>query len=103
MAVKMIYTTCSSSKEAEKIATILLEERLAACANIVHKVSSLYLWRGQIEKEFEAILYIKTKASFAKRAMDRIEEIHSYSCPFIGAIPVDKINKEYDDWIKEEL
>ncbi len=103
MALKIIYTTVPNKKEAEYIAKTLLEADLAVCANIIEKSTSFYRWKGKIQKETESIIFIKTKASLAKNAIEAIEALHSYECPFIASIALEKINKDYEKWANIEL
>ena len=74
----LIYITTSGYSESEKIARTLLEERLVACTNIIPQITSLYLWKGEIEEDSESILIAKTKKDKVEEVIRRVEEIHSY-------------------------
>ncbi|MCE5213794.1 MAG: divalent-cation tolerance protein CutA [Methanobacterium sp.] len=99
----LIYITTSGSPESEKIAKILLEEKLVACINIIPQIKSLYLWEGQIEKDNESIVLAKTRADKIDKVIKRVEEIHSYQTPCILEFTVKKGSKEYLQWMEKEL
>lgn len=98
----LIYITCKNQKEAEKISNKLLKERLIACGNIF-PISSLYWWKGKIEKAGEVVLLAKTKEKNFERIKKLVKELHSYEIPLIASFKIDKINKEYLDWFKKEI
>ena len=99
----MILTTCSNTNEAEKLARILLTERLAACVNIFSNVKSLYWWKNEIQEEQEVFLFIKTAKDLEKKLMDKIKTIHSYDVPAIYAIDsTTEIDDAYLAWINKE-
>ena len=74
----LVYVTTSKESESKKIARELLKEKLAACINIIPKIESLYLWKGEIEEDSESIMVIKTKSELVEQVIGRIEEL-SYS------------------------
>jgi periplasmic divalent cation tolerance protein len=98
----MIYITAKNAEEAEAIGAALVEERLVACANIIHPVLSIYRWKGAIERESEAIIIAKTKESLVSAVIERVIALHSYECPCIEAIPIVKGNPAYLQWIADE-
>lgn len=87
--------------EAARIGRALVEENLAACANIVGPVRSIYRWRGAIEDAREFLLIIKTQARLFDRLALRVKELHSYQVPEIIALPLTAGWKPYLDWILE--
>lgn len=97
-----IITTVENKKEAEKIAKILLEKKLAACIQIIEGIESHYWWKGKIEKAKEILIFIKTKESLFRKVEKIIKEKHPYQLPEIIGIPVLKGSKEYLKWIEEE-
>lgn len=97
-----LYVTASNKKEAQKISTIIVKERLAACANIIGKIQSVYWWKGKLEKGDESLLILKTKQSLAKKAIRRIKTIHSYDCPCITVFPIIGGNPAFLQWISDE-
>lgn len=98
--MKIIITTIGKENAAEKIASTLLKEKLAACVNIF-PCKSRYWWKKKIEKSDEFMMIIKTKNTLAERAAKRIGELHSYKMPVIEIINVEKTSKGVEDWINE--
>lgn len=99
----IIFTTTETEKEAEKIANALLEDRIAACVNIIPKIQSRYWWQGKIEKSEETLLLIKTKENLVSRVEERIKSLHSYECPEVVAIEISEGSADYLDWIEQTL
>lgn len=97
---KIIYVTTANEKEAEKIANILVEERLSACANIF-PIRSIYRWKGQVEKDTEVAMFVKTKSELVDDVVKRIKESHSYDVPCIVSLSIEKGNKDFLNWIDE--
>ena len=77
----------------------LLDERLAACINIVPKVQSLFWWEGKIDKTREALLIVKTKGKLFKALERAVRPVHSYSSPEIIALPIVDGSKDYLRWV----
>lgn len=96
------YITCGSMKEAKEIASAVVSERLAACANIIPGMISAYWWDGAMQHDEEIILITKTTASKFESLKDRVTELHSYDCPCIIGWPIAKGNAPYMNWIAEE-
>jgi len=99
--VLSVYVTAASRDEADKIAGAVVEERLAACANIFPGVQSVYRWQGKVERAEECALVIKTTAEGFAALEARVKELHSYECPCIVAWPVVAGNAEYLEWVRE--
>jgi periplasmic divalent cation tolerance protein len=100
--VLFVYITVKESTEASKIGRTLVEERLAACCNIIDSMHSIYHWDGKICEDDEVILIAKTKKKLFTRLKNRVKKIHSYSCPCIVGLPVIAGNAEYLSWIFKE-
>lgn len=98
-----IYFTTKDTKEAEKIATVLVEENLAACVSILPSATSVYRWEGSTRKEQEVIVLAKTTQSKRDRAIQRIKDLHSYQIPSIVAWPIVDGDKDYLEWINTQL
>jgi periplasmic divalent cation tolerance protein len=98
----VVEVTTSGVEESKKMGKRVVEERLAACANIVPSISSYYWWKGKLEEDSESILLLKTKKENVERLIARIKELHSYENPAIISLPIDKGSKIYLDWISEE-
>ena len=95
----VILITTSSEGEARKIADLLLNERKAACVNIVPKVESLYWWQGNIESAQEYLLIVKTNTAKLKEITDLIKKVHTYEVPEIIALPIIGGNEDYIKWL----
>lgn len=99
----IVYITASNIKEAKDLAEAIVKERLAACANVVESVESVYWWKGKVEHDSESLIILKTKESKLDELIERVKQLHSYENPEIVAVPVLKGSSEYLDWIDEEL
>ena len=95
----MVQTTCSSKKEAKKIAKILVQEKLAACVQL-SKITSLYSWENKLCLNKEVLLNIKTKKENFKKIQRKIKENHSYDLPEIIEIQITNASKEYLQFIE---
>jgi periplasmic divalent cation tolerance protein len=97
----VVFVTCGSEEEALKIAHALVEERLAACANMISPLRSIYRWEGKICDEKEWLLLIKTRQSRFEDLAKRVKALHSYSVPEIIALPIAEGSPAYLNWIEE--
>lgn len=95
------YITTKDKKEAEKIATCLLKEKLVACVNIIDNISSIYWWKHKIQHDNESLLIIKTKENLAEEIIKNVKKNHSYQCPEIIFYEIKKGNKDYLNWINK--
>ncbi|UCD16062.1 MAG: divalent-cation tolerance protein CutA [Candidatus Omnitrophota bacterium] len=91
------------SKDSEKLTKILLEKRVCACVNILSGVKSYFWWEGKIDTAQECLLVIKTKDSLFSRLKKVVKANHPYEVPEIIAFKIDKINKEYLNWLLDEV
>lgn len=96
-----VITTTNTEEEARRLQRILVEERAAACVQVIGPISSLYWWEGKIEEAGEWICLAKAKDEDYQRIESLIKENHPYSVPEILAIPVSAGNKSYLAWISE--
>ena len=96
------HVTAPNEEEASKISRTVVEERLAACVNIIKSVRSIYRWQGQIEDEQEVLMIIKTRRTLFERLQGRVKELHSYSVPEIIGVPVTEGSEEYLNWLGQE-
>jgi len=99
----VVLSTASSAAEAEAIARRLVEERLAACVNVVTGVRSFYRWKGKIEKSPEWLLVIKSSRGRFEELRAALEKLHSYDVPEVIALPVVEGTKNYLHWMEGEL
>jgi periplasmic divalent cation tolerance protein len=98
----LILVTASSETEAETIAKALVEERLAACVNLVSPIRSIYRWEGKVTEEREWLLVIKTQISRFAAVAARVTALHSYQVPEVIALPIQAGAEAYLRWLREE-
>ena len=103
MAVNFIYMTAGSMAEAQKIGKALVEDRLAACVNILGNMQSIYRWNEKIQQEAEVVLIAKTTDNIVAALIDRVKSLHSYDCPCIVSLPVLNGYPPFLDWIQAEV
>ena len=99
----VILSTCASEDEAGKLARMLVEERLAACVNVVPRMRSYYRWKGAIESAEECLLVIKTSRELFGALRSALEKAHSYEVPEIVALPVVEVSPNYLSWLHLNL
>jgi len=99
----VVLVTAGSEEEAGRIARMLLEERKAACVNIVPAVDSVFWWQGKIESGRESLMIIKTKTSLLDEVIKLVKEAHSYSVPEIIALPIIGGSEDYLKWLDSEV
>lgn len=97
----IVLSTCANKREAERIAERLVSDGAAACVNIVDKVTSVYRWKGKVEKGAECLLVIKTRADLTDRVEGTIKGFSSYDCPEVIVLPIVSGSAEYLGWIDE--
>ena len=98
----VLYITAGNQEEAGEIAKKLVEERLAACANIIPRIESVYWWKGKVRNEKETLILAKTREGLVDRAIERVKGIHSYDVPCVVALPIAGGNEDYLKWVEEE-
>lgn len=99
----VIFITASSEEEAKSIGDNLVEERLAACVNIVSGLRSLFVWKGEVCDEEEVFLMVKSRRKLIEKIVARVREIHSYEVPEVIALPVVGGSEDYFQWMEELL
>lgn len=99
----VISTSCDSEQMAHDIGRLMLEKRLAACVQILPPITSLYWWQGEIAKDNEFLVTMKSDRRLFERISKEIRSIHPYEVPEIIATPVVDVDEEYARWMKEEL
>lgn len=95
------FITAPNEDEAVNIARTLVGCRLAACANIVKNVRSIYSWQGAIEDDAEVLMIVKSKRSLFHKLSEKVKEIHSYDVPEVIALPIIDGSEEYLNWLRE--
>ncbi|MBA7626227.1 Divalent-cation tolerance protein CutA [subsurface metagenome] len=99
----VLFITAANDEEAQQISRVLLEQKKAACVNIIPKVKSLFWWEGKIDSEQENLLIVKTKASLLPEIIKLVKQVHSYTVPEIIALPIVGGNQDYLDWIEKSV
>lgn len=99
------YITTSDRAEAQAIGRAMVDQQLAACANIINGMESIYWWDGKIESAKEAILILKTDFLHKEALTKAVKEMHSYDCPCILFFAADRVdgNPDYMQWIQAQL
>jgi periplasmic divalent cation tolerance protein len=97
-----VTTTTDSRDEAEKLSRFVVENRLAACAQVVGPITSTYWWQGKVEAAEEWIIFMKTTAGHVDELVARLQAEHSYDTPEIVATPIVAGNPQYLEWIANE-
>jgi len=99
--MKVLLTTCES-EQATSIVQKMLQERLVGCGNIVDGVKSMYWWKGEIQKDPEALIIMETPDELCSSAIARLTEIHPYDVPKIMALEPTDVIEAYQLWLREE-
>jgi periplasmic divalent cation tolerance protein len=97
----LILTTTADVGTGETIVRTLLEERLIACGNLMPGAISLYRWEGEIVREQEVLVLIKTDSAAVDRVFERLAEIHPYSVPELVQLSVEGVSRAYCRWVIE--
>jgi periplasmic divalent cation tolerance protein len=97
--VHVLLVTAPALDVAERLVGAVVEERLAACGNIVGGVTSIYRWEGEVQREAEVLIIFKTAAARADALARRIRELHPYDVPEILALPVERGLEPYVSWV----
>jgi len=103
MTVNLVYITTGSQAEARAIGRALIEDRLAACVNLIGGMRSLYRWEGRIQEDPEIVLIAKTTESRVAALIAKVEALHSYDCPCIVCLPVVGGSADFLDWVVDEV
>jgi len=98
-----VLSAVGAPPDAQRIARALVEERLAACVNVVPGVVSVYRWKGVVEKEDELLLVIKTMAQQVDTLKTRLLELHPYELPEVVVIPIGGGHAPYLEWIADQV
>lgn len=98
-----VFTTTEKKEDAEKIAKVLLEKRLAGCIQLVGPIESTYWWKDNVETAGEWLCFIKSKKTLYDELEKTIKEVHPYETPEIIAVPIISGSKDYLGWLNNEL
>ncbi len=100
---RVILVTCPDAETGQKLARVLVEEKLAACVNIVPGLTSVYFWQGAVQTEAEVLLLIKSTQPVLARLQARLLELHPYTVPEFLSLPVDSGAPAYLQWLAENV
>ncbi|MCI0531971.1 MAG: divalent-cation tolerance protein CutA [candidate division Zixibacteria bacterium] len=98
----VVLVTCANRKEAKAIGTEVVKLKLAACANIINQIHSLFVWKKKLRSEKECLIIFKTRLNRFARLSRQVIKMHSYFVPEIIALPIISGNREYLNWVKLE-
>jgi periplasmic divalent cation tolerance protein len=101
--ITMAIVTAPSHDVADRLVTTIVEERLAACGNIVPGLTSIYHWEGALQRASEVLIIFKTTRAVLAQLMARVEEIHPYDVPEVLAVPVTAGLDAYSAWVAENV
>ena len=96
----VVLVTCPSPEKAAEIARALVEERLAACGNVLPGVRSIYRWDGKVQDDAEALLLLKTGRDRFEALRERVQALHPYEVPEVIAIPIESGHAPYLAWVE---
>ena len=103
MSVVAVYVVFADVGEAMRIGRTVVEERLAACINVLAPCTSIYWWEGAVAQSDEAPALLKTTHARVDALIERLADLHSYEVPAIVALPVDRLAASFGDWVETEL
>ncbi len=103
MSVTTVYAVFATIDQAEQIGRVVVEERLAACVNILAPVRSIYRWQGEVKHADEVAALIKTSGDKAGALISRIGALHSYDVPCVVALPVDQFPASFAEWVHDSV
>lgn len=98
----MVYVTCGSLDQAREIGRAVVEEQLAACANIIDGMHAIFRWEGVVQEGEEVVLILKTRSSMVPALTVRVKELHSFDVPCVVEISLGDGNPDYFAWIADE-
>jgi periplasmic divalent cation tolerance protein len=99
----VVFITTGSQQEAERIAEALVAEMLAACVNVLPGVTSIYRWEGEVHRDDECLLVVKSRQDVLDELVRRVQALHSYEVPEVIALPLVGGNEAYLSWIDREV
>lgn len=98
----LVYMTAATRDEALAIGRTLVEERLAACVNVLGGMTSLYWWDGAVQQDEEVAFLAKTRQGLVDPLIERVKALHSYDCPCVVSLPIQDGNVAFLQWIQDQ-
>ena len=102
MKIHFIYVTFGSLREAKRLGSLLVKNKLAACTNIIPTIYSTYVWKNKTMIDKECSMIVKTSKSKVQAAIKFIVKKHSYECPAVSAFPIESTHTDFQRWINEQ-
>ena len=102
MKIYFIYVTFGSLREAKRLGSLLVKNKLAACTNIIPIIYSTYVWKNKTMMDKECSMIVKTSKFKVKSAIKFIVKKHSYECPAVSAFPIESAHSDFQQWINEQ-
>ena len=99
----VVLVTAPTAEKAAEIARTLVEEKLAACGNVIPSVRSIYRWEGKVHDDAEALLVLKAPRKRLQELADRVAQIHPYEVPEVIGLPIEGGSEKYIDWIIQTM
>jgi len=99
----VVFSTCATAADAERLARALVDQRLAACVNVVPAIRSFYHWKGQTEATDEFLLVVKTSRPLFAALHAELEKLHPYELPELLALPIVAGAENYLNWLQDNL
>ncbi len=99
----LIYVTARDKAEARQIGAHLLQSKLVACVNIIDGMNSLYVWKGELQDDQEAVMIAKTTEANVPALIEAVKSKHSYECPCVVSLPIKDGNPEFLAWIAGQV
>jgi periplasmic divalent cation tolerance protein len=99
----VVFVTAPTADKAAEIARTLVEEKLAACGNVIPAVRSIYRWEGKVHDEAEALLVLKAPRKRLQELSDRVVQLHPYELPEVIGVPIEGGSEKYIDWIIQTM
>jgi periplasmic divalent cation tolerance protein len=103
MSYVVVLTTVGSGFDARTLAGQLVEERLAACVNIIPQIYSVYRWQGRVEQDEEQLLFIKTASDRLDALQEKLLRVHPYDTPEFVVLPIEELRGPYAQWFAAVL
>lgn len=100
---QFVYMTVGRLEEAQRIGEALVEDRLAACVNIIDGMHSIYRWEGKLQKDRETVMIAKTTRDRLPALIETVKRMHSYDCPCIVSFDIDGGHPDFLEWIGAEV